>query len=259
MKYLPIEQVKTMDGLRIAACVGAPSPWSLAARALFDHKQTAYTLGAQIIADDNAELKQWTGQNSAPVVAFRASAEQEKIATTAEAIVLLAERIQPEPALIPADQQQRAWMFGLLQALAGEDGFGWNRRLMSLSLAGGSNKLTGNIRTMAFKYDYSDDAAKRAAKRCAHILQLFSGTLHAQEKQGRPFIVGDQLTALDLYFTIFFGIMYQPLPDDRFPIPAMMRSGYEVKNATIEQAADAILFTHRDRILDQHLTPVMDY
>lgn len=259
MQYLPIEQVRALNGLRIAACVGAPSPWSLAARALFDHKKMAYTLGAQIIADENIELKQWTGQNSAPVVAFRQSAEQEKIATTAEAIVLLAERIQPTPALIPADQQQRAWMFGLLQALAGEDGFGWNRRLMSLSLAGGSDNLTGNIRTMALKYDYSDEAAKQAANRCANILELFSNTLREQEKYGNPFLVGKQLTALDLYFAIFIGIMYQPLDDDRFPIPATMRAGYQVKNATLDEAADAILFTHRDRILDQYLTPIMEY
>ena len=258
MNYLPIEHVKNMEGLRIVACVGAPSPWSLAARALFDHKGVDYTLGAQIIANDNTELKQWTGQNSAPVVAFRTSTEQEKIATTAEAIVLLAERIQPTPALIPSNQQQRAWMFGLLQALAGEDGFAWNRRLMSLSLAGGSN-LTGNIRTMALKYDYSEEAAQRAAGRCASILRLFSETLLTQEKQHRPFLVGEQLTALDLYFTIFIGIMYQPLADDRFPIPEMMRAGYEVKNATLDQAADEILFTHRDRVLERYLTPIMEY
>tara|TARA_B100000767_G_scaffold275489_1_gene312747 strand:+ start:2110 stop:2853 length:744 start_codon:yes stop_codon:yes gene_type:complete len=247
-----------MNGLRIVACVNAPSPWSLAARALFDHKQLTYHLGEQFIADDNHALTLWTGQNSAPVVAFRSSSEQEKIATTAETIVLLAERLEPNRALIPLDPQQRAWMFGLLQALAGEDGFGWNRRFMSLSVVD-IEFLPDNIRKMALKYDYNDALAAVAEQRVAQILGLFSETLRQQHERGSAFLVGDALSALDLYFAIFIGIMYRPLADEALPIPSDMRAGYEVPSAILDAAAKPILYAHRDRIFQQYLTPFMAY
>lgn len=247
-----------MSGLRIVACVSAPSPWSLAARALFDYKKLNYHLGEQIIADENRDLKAWTGQNSAPVVAFRSSAQQEKVATTAEAIVLLAERLEPSRPLIPSDSQQRVWMFGLLQALAGEDGFGWNRRFMSLSIAG-VDKLPDNIRSMALKYDYSDSLAAAAEQRVAEILRLFSDVLQRQKEQGSNFLVGDTVTALDLYFAIFIGIMYRPLEDEYLPIPAAMRAGYQLPSEILDSAAQPIIYTHRDRIFQQYLTPFMAY
>lgn len=247
-----------MSGLRIVACVNTPSPWSLAARAVFDYKQLPYQLGEQIIADENRDLKAWTGQNSAPVVAYRSSSDQEKIATTAEAITLLAERLEPRRPLIPSDPQQRAWMFGLLQALAGEDGFGWNRRLMSLSMAG-VDKLPDNIRSMALKYDYSDSLAAVAEQRVAEILQLFSRTLEQQQARGSDFLVGDALTALDLYCAIFIGIMYRPLSDEYLPIPSAMRAGYELPSELLDAAIQPNIYTHRDRIFQQFLTPFMAY
>src|SRR3546814_14846295 len=41
----------------------------------------------------------------------------------------LAERIAPEPRLIPADLDDRTLMFGLCNELCSENGFGWNLRL----------------------------------------------------------------------------------------------------------------------------------
>lgn len=257
MKYLSITEVQSMDGLRIVACIDAPSPWSLAARAVFDYKGVPYSLGGQIIADENVELKAWTGQNSAPVVAYRYPDNDfchghEKFATTAESIILLAEQLQPEPALVPNDPQQRAWMFGLLQSLAGEDGFAWGRRLMSLAMLGSKN-LSGNIKTMALKYNYSDGAAVLAEQRVADVLQMFSTVLKQQQENGSAYLVGRELSALDLYFAIFIGIMYRPMSHEQIPIPEMMRVGYEVPNATLDAAADDILFEHRDRIFADHL------
>ena len=258
IQYLPVIDIQAMSGLRIVTCVNTPSPWSLAARALFDYKQLPYQLGKQFIADENPDLKAWTGQNSAPVVAYRLSRYQEKIATTAEAITLLAERLEPQRPLIPSDPYQRAWMFGLLQAIAGEDGFGWNRRLMSLSLAD-VDGLPDNIRNMALKYDYSDSLAAVAEQRVAEIMQLFSNTLAKQQARGSDFLVGDALTALDLYFAIFIGIMYRPLSDEFLPIPSAMRAGYELPSKLLDAAIQPNIYVHRDRIFQQFLTPFMVY
>ena len=247
-----------MSGLRIVACANTPSPWSLGARALFDYKQLHYLLGGQVIADENPDLKIWTGQNSAPVVAYRSSNDQDKITTTAEAITLLAERLEPRKPLIPSDPKQRAWMFGLLQSITGEDGFGWNRRIMSLSMAG-IDKLPDNIRSMALKYDYSESSAAVAEQRVAEILQLFSQTLAQQQARDSDFLVGDALTALDLYFAIFIGIMYRPLSDEYLPIPSAMRAGYELPSKLIDEAIQSNIYAHRDRIFQQFLTPFMAY
>ncbi len=256
LEYLPIEQVRTMNGLRIVCCANVPSPWSLAARAVFDHKKVPYVIGEQLITQENAELKAWTGQNSAPVVAWRETDDYEKLATTAENIVLLAEKLQPEPALIPKDPQQQAWMFGLLLALTGENGFAWCRRLMSLSAVGSAN-LSGGIKQMALKYDYSDQAAEQAGKRAAEVLRLFAATLHEQQSHGSEYLVGDSVSALDFYFALFLGIMYRPLPAEVLPMPDAMRGGYELPAPVLDEAADPILFTHRDRILERYIeTPL---
>lgn len=252
INYLPIKEVQAMSGLRIVCCANVPSPWSLAARAVFDHKKLPYAVGEQLITQENAELKAWTGQNSGPVVAWRESPEYEKLAMTAESIVLLAEKLQPEPALLPSDPQQRAWMFGLLQSLAGEDGFAWCRRLMSLGIVGSAN-LKGDMKSMALKYDYSDQAAAAATHRAAEVLALFSQVLLQQQNNGSHYLVGNQLSALDIYFAIFIGVMYKPLPDEQLPMMAAMRSGYEVPSPELDAAADPILFAHRDRIFEQHL------
>lgn len=242
-----------MSGLRIVACAKVPSPWSLAARAIFDYKQLPYTLGEQLITQANAELQAWTGQNSAPVVAWRESEDYEKLATTAESIVVLAENLQPDIPLIPKDAEQQAWMFGLLQSLAGENGFAWCRRLMSLSNVGSAN-LQGDIKRMALKYDYSDAAANKAAARAAEVLALFSNVLTRQYSKGNTYLVGSELSAVDIYFAIFIAVMYRPLPAEQLPMPKGMRAGYETASPELDAAAEPILFSHRDRIFANHLS-----
>ena len=43
--------------------------------------------------------------------------------------MLLAERLAPAPALLPADPASRALALGLAHELCGEAGLGWSRRL----------------------------------------------------------------------------------------------------------------------------------
>lgn len=262
MEYLPISQIQAMQGLRIVACANVPSPWSLAARALFDYKKLPYVLGEQLVTKENAELQAWTGQNSAPVVAYRKSDDNpndnEKLASSAEGIILLAEKLEPTLALIPADPEQRAWMFGLLQSLTGEDGFAWCRRLMSLGNIGQAN-MRGDILQMALKYDYSDQAAAKAGSRAAEILRVFSNTLNQQQAKGSDFLVGSQLSALDFYFAIFIAVMYKPLPNELLPMSDGMRAGYELGSDELDAAADQILFDHRDKIFAQSLTVPISY
>ncbi len=71
-------------------------------------------------------LAAWAGDVGIPVVAY----ENEKLRTGWAEILLLAERLKPEPALIPAGAQDRATLFGLAHEICGEMGFGWAYRLL---------------------------------------------------------------------------------------------------------------------------------
>ncbi|MBX9943697.1 MAG: hypothetical protein K2Y40_06430 [Reyranella sp.] len=64
----------------------------------------------------NAETAAWSGQNSAPFVAW----QDEKPLNRWLDILLLAERLAPEPAMLPADPRQRALAVGLSHEMLAE-------------------------------------------------------------------------------------------------------------------------------------------
>jgi hypothetical protein len=53
--------------------------------------------------------------------------------------------------------------------------------------------------------------------------------------------------------------MYRPLSDEHLPIPSAMRAGYELPSEALDAAIEPIIYTHRDRIFQQYLTPFMAY
>ena len=127
--YRPLSEVTHAQGLRIVLVAGFPSPWSQAAKTIFELKGLAYKAAAEALGEENAELAAWSGQRSAPVVAWN----DEKPIHNWMDILHLAERLSPTPALIPADPMQRALMFGLSREILGELGVVWNRRLQMLA------------------------------------------------------------------------------------------------------------------------------
>ena len=101
----------------------------------------------------------------------------------------LAEQIgsADSPALIPADMAQRADMFGLCAVVLGEDGLVWNMRIM-------------NDGPLGRKYGYSDDASVAAPGKVAEVIALLDQRLQQQAEQGSRYLVGDTLTAADIYW-----------------------------------------------------------
>ena len=71
----------------------------------------------------NAEIAAWSGQHSAPVVAW----QDEQPLNRRLDILLLSERLAL--ALLPADPLQRALAIGLCHEMMGERGIAWNCRL----------------------------------------------------------------------------------------------------------------------------------
>jgi hypothetical protein len=120
-----IEAARALPGLRLIALQGVPSPWSQAAKAILHVKGIPYTLVHRTKEDAPDALETWTGQASFPASMF----EDERPRSGWAEILLLAERLAPKPALVPAEPAQRAFCFGVAHEICGEMGLGWCRRL----------------------------------------------------------------------------------------------------------------------------------
>ena len=108
MAYASVEQARKAPGLRLVLTRDVPGPWGEAAKYIFGAKRLAYMPAEQIPGGENAALREWTGQISAPVAAWN----DERPVWSMTDILELAERLAPEPPLIPSEPRERAWMYG---------------------------------------------------------------------------------------------------------------------------------------------------
>src|SRR3984885_2492566 len=125
--WLPLEQALGAPGLRVAPVrAGVPSPWSEVVRASCHLNRIPYSLVDARDADRSLKsLKTLTGQESLPVVFWN---DERPLSNWLDQL-LLAERISPQPRLLPNDPFERAKVVGLIAELCAEAGFGWHRPL----------------------------------------------------------------------------------------------------------------------------------
>ena len=259
MKYLDVESARSRRDLRLVLTQGVPGPWGEAAKGLFRVKRIPYTAVAQQGGGENAALREWTGHANAPIVVC----EDEPPRSAWSEILFFVERRAPDPPLIPRDPRNRALMFGLSHELCGEDGFGWNRRLMmvhqALSAPASSESPVGvAMRRLGARYGYSPSAATAAPQRCAEILQLLASQLHRQRERDRHFFVGASLSALDVYWAAFAALA-SPLPAALCPMPDFLRPLYQATSPLVTAALDPILIEHRDGIYEEFLELPLDF
>jgi glutathione S-transferase len=250
--YVDIETAREARGLRLVLTRGVPGPWSQAAKGIFWAKHVPYLSVAQEGGGANEALIAWTGRADAPVAMY----EDEAPRSGWIDILRLAERIAPEPALIPDDPHLRARMFGYANELCGEQGFGWSRRLMMIDRMvprdGDPLRGEGPVQTLGRRYGYSREAAAEAPPRVSAILRALSSVLRDQYAAGRPFFVGDRLTALDVYWAAFAALV-EPLPPEACAMPDYLRPFYALDDSEVRSAADPLLMEHRDRIYREYL------
>ncbi|HEY8516115.1 MAG TPA: hypothetical protein VIS07_11425 [Candidatus Binatia bacterium] len=253
--FIDVAGARKREGLRLVLTAGVPGPWSEAAKGIFYVKRLPVTYVRQELGGANEELREWTGQTSAPVAVWN----DERPRTTSLEILFLAERLAPEPPLIPRDPELRAQMFGLCHELIGEQGFGWSRRLMLLHpiLAGAGDAAPEGMRRMAAKYGYSPEAAAAAPARAAEVLRLLASQLARQRAAGSRFLIGDHLTALDIYWATF-AVLVAPLPEELCPMPAAIRAVYAIDDEVVRPALDPSLLEHRDFVYREYLELPVD-
>jgi glutathione S-transferase len=250
-EWIDVAEARRRGGLRLVSVRGVPSPWSEAVKAMLRVKKLPYVRVALQPGGPNREIVEWTGQNSAPVLAY----EDEKPRTGWAEILLLLERLAPEPRLLPPEPGERALVLGLLHEIAGELGFGWCRRNDGVH-QGVSRLPPGPVRDGAEgfgrKYGYRSEEAPLYARRVREILALFTERLKSQRARGSRFLHGDELGALDLYWAAFAALQ-QPLSEAECPMEAGMRAFYTMRDPAQRAPGDEILLEHRDFIYRTYL------
>ena len=254
MEFVDVATAKSSPGLRGAFVAGAPSPWGEAAKGFFHIKQLPCVATRYLPGGDNSALVEWTGVDSGPAIVY----ENEPARSGWAEILLLAERLAPEPQLIPEDPAQRALMFGLAHEICGELGFGWSIRLVMVDRALDPSVEfpmdAGAAQYLGSKYGYRPGVGSQVRKRTIEVLQLLSEQLHAHT--GR-FLLGDSLTALDVYWATFAALV-APLPPDKCPMVEGLRKAFEAADPEISAVVDPALVAHRDFIYDEYLVLPME-
>jgi glutathione S-transferase len=251
--WVGIEQARALPGLRLVLLRGLPSPWSLAARAIFELKRVPFAKVFRAPTDAPEALREWTGQTSYPAAMY----EDERPRTGWAEILLLAERLGPEPPLLPDDPEERAQVFGVAHEICGEMGLAWCRRLMGIEARREQAPDDPQVEIFARKYGSGEEGFAAARPRLLEVLRMLGERLQAQREAGRAYLVGSALSAADLYWATFSN-MVALLPPEKLPLPDPVRAAFATNDPEIARAVTPALLRHRDWIIDRYLRPPIE-
>ena len=254
MDYLTVEEAREATGLRLVLTAGVPGPWGESAKAIFAYKNIDFQPVYQEGGGANEALADWTGQTSAPVAVLD---DQPPVSHWLD-LLHLAERIAPEPALVPEDAAARAAVLGLSALIAGVDGIGWNRRVQILDPLVRLEEVPEPMARIAGKYACTPEAMPIATRRLAIACAHLDSVLEQQQRAGSPYFVGDSVSAADFYWANF-AAMFKPLPQEVNPMPDYLRSSYSSAPAETLAGFTARLEAHRDHMYDHYIALPLDF
>lgn len=241
---ISIREARTRGGLRLVLLAGLPSPWSQAAKSLFEIERVPYVPVHKASDDAGDALEAWTGQTSYPAAMY----EDEPARTGWAEILLLAERLAPAPRLLPKDAAERARLFGYAHEICGEMGLGWCRRLVSVEAGMQADPPNPVSVWLGRKYGYREDSIAQAHERIPAILRALDALLAAS---GGEYLLGD-LSALDVYWATFCNLV-APLPDEQLALPRGIRPMFTATDRPTLDALSPALLALRDRVYERHL------
>ena len=262
-EYAPVEDARDMPGLRmVLGAYPIPGPWRESCKGMFYVKGLPYTsvktanrgesdLGLGM-NDTQSELISWTSQASAPVAIW----QNERPRFTWNDQLNLAERLEPNPCLVPKNATDRVTMFGLINELAGEFGAGWMGRHILVKtgyqVANEGDGDTSLWDVLAEKYGYSIEAVGAANNRIVEVFDQLDSQVKKQKANGSKYLIGNCLSALDIYHACFFGL-FKPMEQERCPMATDFRLFYECREAEVLAALTSRLQDHRDYIYKTYL------
>ena len=246
--YLEVDEAIAAAGLRMVVVSNVPSPWGEAAKGILHMKQIPWS--AVRLAYDNPALKEWAGELSGPVAVY----DDERPRSGWAEILFLAERLAPEPSLIPSDAKARADMFGLCHEIVGENGLCFSRRLQSVhgGITGTGGFPEPVAQYLAGKYGYSADLGERASERVVELLTMLSGILKSQQAAGSDYYFGKVPSAVDVYSAAATA-MFAPLPEEQCAMNPKTRETFNTMDDATRAALDPIMLAHRDMMYANHL------
>jgi glutathione S-transferase len=253
-EFVTIKEARAASGMRLIVAEGVPGPWAEGIRGVLSVKNISALRGRFEMGADQSDLIEWSAQASVPVIAWNEELPKSNWLDQ----IFLAERVEPEPSVVPDNIDDRMTMFGLLSEICAPGGFGWCRRLMLVHMGLNNPDLSPDDRAFfeAFgqKYGYSPAAAEAAPGRVVQILNALSEQL---ENSGGTYFVGGKLSALDIYWAGFSHLI-EPLPAEQCPMLEDFRPMYMNFDPGVAAAAKPILMDHREFIYREHLGLPMD-
>lgn len=250
MKYISVAEARGLKGLRLVLTSHIPGAYGEAAKAILKIRGLDYIPVEQRLLEENKELREWTGVRNAPVAVY----DDEPALTTWLEILMLAERLGSGPSLLPADPLERALALGLSTEILGRDGLSWCVRVLLQSPRSQTNNPTPVALSceVVRNYGVSPEAIANAPGRILSILKGFATQLGRQQKIGSEYLVGDRLSACDVYWACFSNPLL-PLAHEDCPMPDWMRARFNGLPPEIRAAIDPALIRHRDMIFRRHI------
>ena len=234
-EFITLEESESMEkGTRVTFVPGVQAMFSEALKNLCYVKKVPVTRVLHPImgvdektgVDRQAKLYELTSQTSLPTMFH----DDERPRNVWIEQLALAERIgtKDSPKLIPDNFEHRVDMFGLCAIVLGEDGLTWNMRILVDT-------------PLAQKYGYSEEASSSAPEKIAEVITLIDRRLEAQEKQGSRYLVGDALTAVDIYWATM-SMTILPVPLEIMPKTKQNQGMlmYFAANSEIPEIANAL-------------------
>lgn len=248
LNYIDVEEARQKAGLRMVVIKGFPSPWQECAKGMLHVKGLDWS--AICLKTHRAEIIDWLGEASSPILVCN---DQPHISSWSS-ILLLGERLNPDLPLLPADADERATVMGLCHEIAGEEGFGWFRRiqLVQASLKGEGGFPLPVAENLAKVYDCSEDQPIQPAQRVGDILTMLDHRLQSQQQAGSDYLVGQSLTAADIFWTCF-SVMLQPPAQEFCDMNPQMRAALETRDDLTWGAYSQRLQDHAQMVYSKHL------
>lgn len=246
-EYLSVDAAIQRSGLRMVVVGNVPSPWGEAAKGICHVKGIPFA--AVRLVYDNEALKQWAGQLSGPVAIY----DNEVPRSGWAEILMLAERLASEPALLPLDPESRGRALLLADKFCGHSGLAWNRRLQLVHA--GLQKTGGFGERVAIylgnKYGYDAAQSENYSSRVRTLLRELGAALREQRHAG-PYYLGAKLSATDIYSATCIA-MFMPLPESQCAMHPVSRAAFEWLDDETLAAIDPLMLEHRDMMYARHL------
>jgi glutathione S-transferase len=250
IEFVKLEAARAARGVRLVVLGGVPSPWSEAAKGIL-HVKGIDALAVRYRVD-NDSVRTWTGVQNAPVLMVDDEAPRSHWAD----ILGRLERLDSRVPLVPQARDARLRLWGLAHEILGDGGLLWSGRLLmvhdSLTSGGERGFPVPVSQFLATRYGYDAARVPAARERCREVLELMLEAAREGRARGSRYLIGDALTAADIYAAVALA-PFAPLEEALCPMIPMVRSAFDSLDRTSTPPVPAELLEHRAFVYERHL------